>query len=79
MFIAFDLGATSGRAIAGTLADGKIALEEISRFSNGVIPVGKHFHWNILGIYNTLRNSLKTKSASRKKRSVYSNGVSPNN
>ncbi|MDR1171895.1 MAG: rhamnulokinase [Bacteroidales bacterium] len=59
-FIAFDLGATSGRAIAGTLADGKISMEEISRFNNGIIPVGEHFHWNILGIYNILRNSLKT-------------------
>ncbi len=59
-FIAFDLGATSGRAIAGTLADGKIAMEEISRFNNGIIPVGEHFHWDILGIYNILRNSLKT-------------------
>ena len=59
-FIAFDLGATSGRAIAGTLAGSKIEMEEISRFSNGIIPVGDHFHWNILGIYNILKNSLKT-------------------
>ena len=59
-FIAFDLGATSGRAIAGTLADGRITMEEISRFNNGMIPVGEHFHWNILGIYNILKNSLKT-------------------
>jgi rhamnulokinase len=58
-FIAFDLGATSGRAIAGTLVDGKIAMEEIARFNNGIIPVGEHFHWNILGVYNTLRTSLK--------------------
>jgi rhamnulokinase len=59
-FIAFDLGATSGRAIAGTLADGRISTEEIARFNNGIIPVGEHFHWNILGIYNILKNSLKT-------------------
>ena len=59
-YIAFDLGATSGRAIAGTLADGRITMEEISRFNNGIIPVGEHFHWDILGIYNILRNSLKT-------------------
>jgi len=58
-FIAFDLGATSGRAIAGTLADGEITMEEISRFSNSIIPVGDHFHWNLLGIYNILKNSLK--------------------
>ena len=59
-YIAFDLGATSGRTIAGTLADGKITMQEISRFNNGIIPVGDHFHWDILGIYNILRNSLKT-------------------
>ena len=59
-YIAFDLGATSGRAIAGTLCDGKISMEEISRFNIGFIPVGEHLHWNILGIYNILRNSLKT-------------------
>jgi rhamnulokinase len=59
-FIAFDLGATSGRAIAGTLAGGKITTKEISRFVNGIIPLDEHFHWNILGIYNTLKNSLKT-------------------
>ena len=59
-FIAFDLGATSGRAIAGTLTDGKIFMEEISRFNNSMITVGEHFHWNILGIYNILKNSLKT-------------------
>ncbi|MDR1672035.1 MAG: rhamnulokinase [Bacteroidales bacterium] len=59
-FIAFDLGATSGRAIVGTLSDGKIAMEEISRFPNGIIAVGEHFHWDILGIYEILKNSLKT-------------------
>ncbi len=65
-FIAFDLGATSGRAIAGTLADDKITMEEISRFNNGIIAVGNHFHWNILGIYNILKNSLKTCAAEGK-------------
>lgn len=65
-FIAFDLGATSGRAIAGTLADGKMTMEEISRFNNSMITVGEHFHWNILGIYEILKNSLKSCSAGMK-------------
>jgi rhamnulokinase len=59
-FIAFDLGATSGRAIAGTLADGKMTMEEIARFNNSMITVGEHFHWNILGIFDILKNSLKS-------------------
>ena len=33
-FFAVDLGATSGRTIVGTLSDGKIKLEEITRFPN---------------------------------------------
>ncbi len=67
-FIAFDLGATSGRAIAGTLADNKIILEEISRFNNSMITVGDHFHWNILGIYNILKTALKNCAADGKYR-----------
>ncbi|MDR1666955.1 MAG: rhamnulokinase [Bacteroidales bacterium] len=65
-FIAFDLGATSGRAIVGTLSDGKIMMEEVARFANGMIGVGEHLHWNILGIYDVLKNSLKTYALSGK-------------
>ena len=32
-FLAFDLGATSGRAVVGTLADGKFTMEEIEKDS----------------------------------------------
>ena len=33
-FIAFDLGATSGRTILGTLSDNRLTLEEVTRFPN---------------------------------------------
>ena len=33
-FLAIDLGAESGRAMLGTLANGKLALEELHRFPN---------------------------------------------
>jgi len=36
-FLAFDIGASSGRAIVGTLDDNKLALDEIYRFPNGGI------------------------------------------
>ncbi|MDR0712993.1 MAG: rhamnulokinase [Bacteroidales bacterium] len=65
-FIAFDLGATSGRAIAGILSDEKIVMEEVSRFANNMVSVGEHLHWNILGIYDILKNSLKTYALSGK-------------
>ena len=31
-FLAFDLGASSGRAILGTLENGKLDLQEVHRF-----------------------------------------------
>ena len=38
-YLAFDLGASSGRAIIGTIEAGKLSLEEVHRFKNG--PVEK--------------------------------------
>ena len=35
-FLAFDLGATSGRAILGTVENGKLSSEEVYRFPNAV-------------------------------------------
>ena len=42
-FFAVDLGATSGRTIVGSLNDGKIELEELTRFPNNLIEVNGHF------------------------------------
>ena len=36
-FLAFDIGATSGRAILGTLAGDKFDMTEIHRFPNAMI------------------------------------------
>lgn len=57
-FIAFDLGATSYRTIAGTLEDGKISMEEVSRYPNGIIGMLGHYHWDIVSIFNNLKDSL---------------------
>ena len=39
-FFAIDLGATSGRTIVGSLAEGKIEQEELTRFNNNLIETG---------------------------------------
>jgi rhamnulokinase len=39
-FLAFDLGAESGRAILGTLEDGRLAIREIARFPNEAKKLG---------------------------------------
>ncbi len=46
-YLAFDLGASSGRAILGELGeDDKLAVSEVLRFPNGMVNVGGHLHWD---------------------------------
>ena len=42
--LAFDFGASSGRAIIGTFENGKISLEEIHRFENGPVLMNGGFY-----------------------------------
>lgn len=58
-FFAVDLGATSGRTIIGTLIDGKIALEELTRFDNNLIQTGGHTYWDIYALYNEMIRGLR--------------------
>lgn len=57
-YLAFDLGASSGRAIIGTLEDGKITLEEIHRFANGPVAINGGLFWNTLGLFTELKAGL---------------------
>jgi rhamnulokinase len=43
--LAIDLGAESGRVILGSIANGRIALEEIHRFPNGPVRRGEKLLW----------------------------------
>ena len=58
-FIAFDLGATSGRTILGTLQNGNLTLKELTRFPNAVFRQGERFYWNIFSLYERLREGLQ--------------------
>ena len=51
LFLAFDCGATSGRAILGTFADGSFRMEEVYRFPNQTLEIGGKYYWNVYGIY----------------------------
>lgn len=59
-FIAFDLGATSGRTILGELTDsGRLSMQELTRFPNRMMPLNGHLHWNIDSLYEELIRGLK--------------------
>lgn len=59
-FVAFDLGATSGRTILAALhADGKLTTEEINRFPNAIINVNGSSHWNIYSLFEHIKDGLR--------------------
>ena len=58
-FYAVDLGATSGRTILGSLEDGRLEQEELTRFSNNLIETGGHFYWDIYALYLEMIKGLQ--------------------
>lgn len=57
-FIACDLGAESGRVMLGTLAGGKLYLEEVHRFANVPVRVGGSIRWDVLGMFREMKAGL---------------------
>ena len=47
IYLAIDIGASSGRHIAGWLENGELKTEEIYRFPNGVTELDGHLTWDI--------------------------------
>ena len=58
-FIAFDIGASSGRTIVGELEKGLLHLDEIYRFQNRGVQIDNKFYWNVLLLYIEILNGLK--------------------
>lgn len=58
-YLAIDIGASSGRHILGWLKDGKIQLEEIYRFKNGVQEKNGHLCWNSEYLFQQILTGMK--------------------
>ncbi|MBD2867488.1 rhamnulokinase [Paenibacillus arenilitoris] len=56
--LAYDLGASSGRALLGRLNGGKIEVEELHRFPNDPVQAGDRLHWDILRLLHELKQAL---------------------
>lgn len=57
--IAVDLGASSGRVIAGIVSEGKLTLKEIHRFGNPAVELPTGLYWDILGLFHNILTGLK--------------------
>lgn len=57
--LAFDLGITSGRAVLVHYADDIIQTEEIHRFPNEPVFCHGHLYWNVLGLLQEIKNSIR--------------------
>ncbi|MDD4797675.1 MAG: rhamnulokinase [Eubacteriales bacterium] len=56
--LAFDFGASSGRAILGSLQNGKLTMQEVSRFENDPVRVGDTLRWDVLRLYHHIQQAL---------------------
>ncbi|APZ96106.1 rhamnulokinase [Fuerstiella marisgermanici] len=73
-YIAVDLGAESGRVMAGRFDGGKIALEQFHRFPNGPVNLGGTLRWNLVSLWSEIQNGLR-EAASKLGGSAVSVGV----
>ncbi len=58
-YLAIDIGASSGRHILGSLENGKLVLEEIYRFENGVKNQNGTLIWDIDSLFTEVKNGIK--------------------
>ncbi|MCI8282848.1 MAG: rhamnulokinase [Lachnospiraceae bacterium] len=58
-YLAIDIGASSGRHILGHLKNGKMELEEIYRFENGLKEKNGHLCWNHDRLFQEILSGIK--------------------
>lgn len=58
-YLVVDIGASSGRHILGHMEDGKILIEEIYRFENGMQNQNGKLLWNINHLFYEIVEGMK--------------------
>jgi len=61
VLLAFDLGASNGRAMIGelNLKEGEVRVEELYRFPNSPVRVGRHLYWDVLRLWSEVKKGLR--------------------
>ena len=58
VYLAIDLGAESGRVMAGLWNGKTIRLEEVHRFPNGPVYLGDSLRWDVVRLWAEIQNGL---------------------
>jgi len=58
-FLAFDIGAESGRALLGTLEKEEIRVKEIYRFQNKMISKGGRVYWDVHHLFEEIKKGIR--------------------
>ncbi len=58
-YLAVDLGASSGRVVAGRFDGRQLRLDEVHRFTNGPTAAGGHLYWDLLGLWTHIQDGLR--------------------
>jgi rhamnulokinase len=74
VYLGIDLGAESGRVMAGIWNGSSIRLEELHRFPNGGVWVGESLKWDVVRLWGEIQNGLAA-GAKKFGRSIVSVGV----
>ena len=64
-YLAFDLGAESGRAVVGYLHSGVLRIQEVHRFPNEPVGYGNSLHWDVARLWLEMRKALHDVKAMR--------------
>jgi rhamnulokinase len=62
VYLAIDLGASSGRVIAGVLQNDRLVLEPVHRFDNEPVRIQDSLQWDVVGLWREILAGL-TKAA----------------
>ena len=58
-FLAVDFGAGSGRVMAGVVRDGQLELDELHRFPNRQVRIGRHLYWDFPSLFQEMKEGLR--------------------
>ncbi|MCH1508157.1 MAG: hypothetical protein L7T84_03055, partial [Akkermansiaceae bacterium] len=75
VYLAIDLGAGSGRVIAGVVTEGKFSLDEINRFENVPDERDGGLFWNFESLWSGVVEGLKLSVAKYGAEAIRSIGV----